>query len=188
MTTHFIDIKLLPDPEFNEAHLFGALMSKLHRVLVQMSSDAIGVSFPEYSVRPRSIGRVLRVHGSADGLHSLMAQSWLQGMRDHVAIATLAPVPDGAMHLVVRRRQFKTNADRLRRRRMQRKGETAEQAAAHIPDSVERRPDLPYVRLRSASTGQVFCLFVEQGGAVSEQVPGAFNVYGLSQGATVPWF
>src|SRR5256885_4743960 len=31
--------------------------------------------------------------------------------------------------------------DRLRRRRMRRKGETAEQAAAAIPDSVERTPD-----------------------------------------------
>ena len=35
MTTHYIDITLLPDPEFSHAHLLGALLSKLHRVLVQ---------------------------------------------------------------------------------------------------------------------------------------------------------
>ncbi|AJK46395.1 type I-F CRISPR-associated endoribonuclease Cas6/Csy4 [Burkholderia plantarii] len=188
MTTHFIDIRLLPDPEFSQVHVFGALVSKLHRVLVQMRRDDIGISFPEYSLRPRSVGRVLRLHGGDVGLRELMAQPWLQGMRDHVVVAEAAPVPAGATHRVVRRRQFKTNAERLRRRRMQRKGETAEQAAAHIPDSVERRPDLPYVQLRSTSTGQGFCLFVEQGNVGREAVAGAFNSYGLSQGATVPWF
>ncbi|MCM2496235.1 type I-F CRISPR-associated endoribonuclease Cas6/Csy4 [Burkholderia glumae] len=188
MTTHFIDIRLLPDPEFTQTHLFGALMSKLHRALVQTRRDDIGISFPGYSLRPRSIGTVLRLHGSDAGLRELMAQSWLQGMRDHVAVTEAAPVPAEAMHRSVRRRQFKTNAERLRRRRMLRKGETAEQAAAHIPDSVERRPELPYVQLRSASTGQGFCLFVELGQAGREAVAGSFNSYGLSQGATVPWF
>ncbi len=79
----------------------------------------------------------------------------------------------------MRRRQFKTNADRLRRRRMQRKGETAEQAAAAIPDTVERRPDLPFVQLRSSSTGQPFCLCVEHGPLQPLPVAGAFNAYGL---------
>lgn len=188
MTTHFIDIRLLPDPEFSQAHLFGALMAKLHRVLVQLRCDDIGVSFPEYRLRPRSIGAALRLHGGEAGLRALMAQPWLQGMRDHIAVAEVVPVPAGAAHRVVRRRQFKTNAERLRRRRMLRKGETAEQAAAHIPDSAERRPDLPYLQLRSASTGQAFCLFVEQAEAGREAVAGVFNSYGLSQGATVPWF
>ncbi len=57
MTTHFIDITLRPDPEFSDAHLLGALMSKLHRALVQLRADDIGVSFPDYSLRPRSMGR-----------------------------------------------------------------------------------------------------------------------------------
>jgi CRISPR-associated endonuclease Csy4 len=97
-------------------------------------------------------------------------------------------VPADAPHRTVRRRQFKTNADRLRRRRMRRKGETAEQAAAAIPDSVERTPDLPYVQLRSASTGQPFCLFIEQKEGQGAAGQGGFNTYGLSLGASVPWF
>ncbi|GAB7537290.1 type I-F CRISPR-associated endoribonuclease Cas6/Csy4 [Burkholderia sp. 3C] len=191
MTTHFIDIALLDDPEFSQVHLFGALMAKLHRVLVQLRRDDVGISFPGYRLRPRSIGRVLRLHGSDEGLRALMALPWLQGMRDHVSVTDLAAVPADARHCVVRRRQFKTNVERLRRRRMMRKGETAEQAAAHIPESVERQPDLPYVQLRSASTGQGFCLFVEQGEGGALAVAGGFNSYGLSrgdQGATVPWF
>ena len=71
---------------------------------------------------------------------------------------------------------------------MQRKGETAAQAAAHIPDSVERRPNLPYVQLRSSSTAQPFCLFIDHGPLQAQAVSGSFNTYGLSNSATIPWF
>ncbi|WP_406623268.1 type I-F CRISPR-associated endoribonuclease Cas6/Csy4 [Acidovorax sp. SDU_ACID1] len=191
MTTHYIDITLLPDPEFSHAHLLGALVAKLHRVLVQGQNTDIGVSYPQHTSQPlarRTLGVVLRLHGTPEALQRLMAQDWLKGMRDHTQVAALRPVPADAQHRTVRRRQFKTNADRLRRRRMQRKGETAEQAAAAIPSSVERRPDLPFVQLRSSSTGQPFCLCVEHGPLLTQPIPGTFNAYGLAHEATVPWF
>jgi CRISPR-associated endonuclease Csy4 len=133
MTTHYIDITLLPDPEFSHAHLLGALMAKLHRALVQLKSTDIGVSFPQHVNAPltkRTLGAVLRLHGAPTALDGLMALAWLKGMRDHVQVSALAQVPTDAKHRLVQRRQFKTNAERLRRRRMARKGETAEQAAA----------------------------------------------------------
>lgn len=188
MTTHYIDITLLPDPEFSPSHLLGALAAKLHRALVLRKAEDIGVSFPKHSQRPRSLGNVLRLHSSEAALQALMAQPWLQGMRDHVRLAEPAGVPSDATHRQVTRRQFKTSAERLRRRRMQRKGETLEQARAAIPDSVEHRPELPFVQLRSASTGQPFCLFIEHGPEQGKATAGGFNSYGLSQGASVPWF
>ncbi|MDR0226775.1 MAG: type I-F CRISPR-associated endoribonuclease Cas6/Csy4 [Burkholderiaceae bacterium] len=188
MTTHYIDITLLPDPEFSHAHLLGALAAKLHRALVQLGADDIGISFPRYSLRPRTLGAVLRLHGSEAALQRLMGLPWLQGMRDHVQCTQPTPVPGDAVPCRVQRRQFKTSPDRLRRRRMRRKGESAEQAAAAIPDSAERTPDLPYVQLRSASTGQPFCLFIEQKTVQDPASADGFNSYGLSQGATVPWF
>jgi CRISPR-associated endonuclease Csy4 len=188
MTTHYIDVTLLPDPEFSRVHLLGALMAKLHRALVMLRADDIGVSFPHYSLRPRALGGVLRLHGDEAGLTRLMAQPWLQGMRDHVKLTQATLVPLDAAHCVVQRRQFKTNVDRLRRRRMRRKAETMEQASEAIPDGVERRPDLPYLHVRSASTGQSFCLFVDQRAMAGGAVGGTFSCYGLSQGATVPCF
>ncbi|WP_250470187.1 MULTISPECIES: type I-F CRISPR-associated endoribonuclease Cas6/Csy4 [unclassified Caballeronia] len=188
MTSHYIDITLRPDPEFSRVHLLGALVAKLHRALVEFRADDIGISFPQYSLSPRFLGDVLRLHGDESRLQELMARGWMQGMRDHVKLTDVMRVPSGAMHRVIQRRQFKTNVERMRRRRMRRKGETEAQAAAAIPDTVERRPDLPYVHLRSASTGQPFCLFVDQKGEVAASVPGTFNSYGLSCGATVPWF
>lgn len=188
MTSHYVDITLLADPEFSDAHLLGALVGKLHRALVRSGAQDIGISFPGYRLRPRSLGRVLRLHGKEQALQHLMEQPWLQGMRDHVKWTAATPTPQGAVHYLVQRRQFKTSAQRLRRRRMRRKGESEAQVSAAIPDSMARRPDLPYVRLRSASTGQPFCLFVEQEASAGGAVAGVFGSYGLSNGATVPWF
>lgn len=191
MTSHYINITLLPDPEFSHAHLLGALVAKLHRALVQGQTTDIGVSYPQHVSQPltkRTLGAVLRLHGTPEALQRLMEQDWLKGMRDHTQVGELLPVPANAQHRTVRRRQFKTNADRLRRRRMQRKGETAAQAQAAIPDSVERRPDLPYAHLRSSSTGQPFCLFIAHGPQLATAVVGHFNTYGLGPHASIPWF
>jgi len=185
---HYLEIQLLPDPEFSAPMLMGALYSKLHRALVSLQSKRIGVSFPEYQRKPKSLGGVLRIHGDENALRHLQEMEWLKGMRDHSRVSAIQPVPAGASHIVVQRRQFKTNAERLRRRRMKRKGETHEQATQAIPDSVERKPDLPFLVLRSQSSGQAFHLFIDQGPLGSERVEGQFNCYGLSQSATVPSF
>lgn len=188
MTTHYIDITLLPDPEFSHTHLLSALVAKLHRALVQLRADDIGISFPRYSLHPRTLGAVLRLHGTETALQRLIELPWLQGMRDHVQLTALSPAPLSAPRWQVRRRQFKTSAERLRRRRMRRKEETLEQAVAAIPDGMERSPKLPFVQLRSASTGQPFCLFVDQAPVQTDAVSGRFNAYGLSMGSTIPWF
>ena len=71
MTTHYINITLLPDPEFSHAHLLGALVAKLHRALVQGQTTDIGVSYPQHVSQPltkRTLGAVLRLHGTPEAL------------------------------------------------------------------------------------------------------------------------
>ncbi len=188
MTTHYVDLTVVPDAETGVPALLGALCDKLHRALVQHQLDSIGVSFPQYSVIPRSLGATLRLHGTEALLRDFLRNDWLRGMRDHVRSTEIAAAPGDAVHRVIQRRQFKTNVERLRRRRMQRKGETAEQAARAIPVSVGRQPNLPYVHLRSLSSAQPFCLFLALGPPQPEPTPGNFNTYGLSNGASIPWF
>lgn len=188
MTTHYVDLTVVPDAETAVPHLLGALYDKLHRALVQQRLDSIGVSFPQYSVIPRNLGDTLRLHGSEAVLRAFVDGDWLRGIRDHVRSAGVSTAPMGVEHRSVQRRQFKTNVERLRRRRMQRKGETAEQAARAIPDSAERKPNLPYAHLRSLSTGQPYCLFIALGPLQPQPVPGSFNTYGLGSGTTIPWF
>ncbi len=188
MTSHYIDLRVVPDPESSTAQLFGALYDRLHLALVQQRRDDIGVSFPMYSINPRAIGDVLRLHGSDNALKQLMQTDWLKGMRDHVRLTEITPAPADASHRTVHRRQFKTNAERLRRRRMRRKGETEQQAAEAIPTTMEQRPSLPHVHLHSHSTAQPFCLFIALGALSEKAAFGPFNSHGLSRTSTIPWF
>jgi CRISPR-associated endonuclease Csy4 len=71
---------------------------------------------------------------------------------------------------------------------MRRHGFSEEEARQRIPDSAARRLDLPYVQLRSQSSGQHFRLFIHHGPLQSQPVAGHINRYGLSDGCTVPWF
>lgn len=185
---YHLDLTLRPDPEFSAPILMNALFSKLHRVLVNLKADDIGISFPEHKNRPRSLGNVLRMHGTLDRLTQLMQSDWLSGMHDHSLVGEISKVPATAKHRRVRRVQPKTNAERLRRRHEKRHAVSKETAQKRIPKSIEQKVSLPFVTIRSRSTGQVYCLFVEHGSIQNEAEEGVFSAYGLSTTATVPWF
>lgn len=188
MLTHYLDIHLRPDPEFAASHLLAALYAKLHRALVQLGADQLAVGFPGYAHKPLGLGQVLRILGSADDLSKLMALPWLTGMSDHVQVSPMAPVPAGVPHRRLSRVQAKSSPERLRRRQMKRHGLTQQQARERIPDSAAQTLKLPFLPVRSASTGQAFLLFLHLGPASETVVKGTFNAYGLSATATIPWF
>lgn len=184
----YVDLRLLPDPEFPQPLLMNALFAKFHRGLVAHGEGRIGISFPEVDARRPSLGACLRLHGGAGELSAFLGSGWLAGMADHLAVGQVAPVPSGAGHCLVRRVQAKSSPERLRRRLMRRKGIGEAEAAQAIPDASARRLDLPYLMLRSASTGQQFRLFIEHLPDQAGASPGAFSAYGLSPTATLPWF
>lgn len=184
----YIDIRLRPDPDFPSHQLMSALYSKLHRALVQLHRDDIGVSFPDLSQDGKRLGHRLRLHSTTDALQHLANGDWLTGMRDHVQISDMQSVPETTLHRFIRRVQIQSSAPRLRRRLMRRKGISEDEALQHIPDSASRRTTLPFVLLRSRSTAHAFPLFIEHGILQEHPIGGPFNTYGLSQTATVPWF
>lgn len=184
----YIDIQILPDPEFTQPLLMSVLFAKLHRALVGLESRDIGVSFPRFELEPRTLGSVMRIHGMSVGISRLMEAQWLKGMSDHVRLVDILDVPSSANHRVVRRVQPTTNAERIRRRRIKRHQISEERARELIPDSVEENVSLPYVMIRSQSTGHKFCLFIEHMPIRDEPVEGQFSTYGLSSSATIPWF
>lgn len=185
---HYIDLRVRPDPEFPVPQLLNALAAKLHRALVTLQAEDIGVSFPHHKPKGTGLGGVLRLHATAARLQVLMQSDWLQGMADHVEQAGIQSVPTGAQFRVVRRVQVQSNAERIRRRQIKRHGWTETEARERIPDTVEQRLDLPWLTLRSQSTGQNFRLFIEHLPCQQEAMPGRFNAYGLSSTATIPWF
>ena len=185
---HYIDIHLRPDPEFPPHQLMAALYSKLHRVLVALKVSTIGVSFPGYSEMPPTLGNTLRLLGPEADLNRLMQQDWLKGMRDHTAVCPAAIVPADAVHRALRRVQAKSSPERLRRRQVRRHALTADQARERVPDSAVERLRLPFLQLSSASTGQLFRLYLSLSSPEIANSAGSFNAYGLSGSATIPWF
>ena len=186
--THYLDIHLRPDPEFSAAHLLAALYAKLHRALARLEAGCVGVSFPGHGKSAHRLGDCLRRIGPADNLAGLMAQVWTSGIRDHVNVGNIAPVPATAQHRTLRRVQAKSNPERLRRRQMKRHGLTAAHTQQQVPDSVGERLDLPYIQMTSSSTGKTFRLFLSLGPPQATSAAGTFNSYGLSSGATIPWY
>ena len=183
-----MDIALRRDPEFASHLLLGVLYEKLHRTLWPNNRAGIAVCFPNYQTRPPSLGTRMRLFGSHTALDALTNTEWLNGIRDHVKVGAWASVPTGAAHRSLRRVQAQSNPERLRRRLMKRHGLDRKQAQERIPDSAAEMLELPFVQLRSRSTGQAFRLFLRLGGEESLPALGKFNAFGLSQTATVPWF
>ena len=185
---HYVDIDVRPDPEFPPHQLMSALYAKLHRALAARSSVGIGISFPGFDLKALHLGTRLRLHGSQTDLSALMASDWLAGMRDHVAFASPSAIPPDAQHRPVRRIQVKSSPERLRRRLMRRHAIDEQEASRRIPDSIARLVKLPFLQVRSASTGQPFKLFIDHGSLQPSAQLGDFNAYGMSREATIPWF
>ncbi|MFB4392643.1 MULTISPECIES: type I-F CRISPR-associated endoribonuclease Cas6/Csy4 [unclassified Pseudomonas] len=184
----YLELTLLPDPEFPQPMLMNALLSKLHRALHDIRRNDIGISFPEVSQKPRSLGARLRIHGSREALGSLQAINWLSGMRDHLRLLGPEQVPANAQHRCVSRVQVDSNPERLRRRLIKRHGISEEEARSRIGAEVGKKCELPFAQLRSQTNGQTFYLFIRHGQLQDRAQLGVFGTYGLSRNATVPWF
>lgn len=174
---HYVDIRVLPTPEIDEPHLLNRLAGKLHFVLTALKCDDVGVSFPGFQLDPPRLGNLLRLHSSRARLEQLTLHPWIAGLSDYVQISAVARVPETGSYCVVRRIQVRSSAERIRRRQMRRHGWSLEEAEARIPNTIERRLNLPYLSLRSSSTGQSFRLFIEHRPA-NLPVSGPFNEIG----------
>ncbi|KMW75075.1 CRISPR-associated protein Csy4 [Photorhabdus luminescens subsp. luminescens] len=182
---YYLEIRVLPDLEFSQQDLMAALFAKLHRALGQVGNGRIGVSFPRAG---KTLGDTLRMHGSSEALNDLQALSWLKGLRDYTEVIDIQPAPQDTRYRRVSRVQVKSNVDRIRRRSIKKGWLTEEQAWQRIPISKEQRTHLPFLYLKSLSSGQSFLLFVEQGPIQDSPASGVFSSYGLSSSATIPWF
>lgn len=182
---HYLEIRVLPDPEFNAGMLLAALFAKLHRALGARGKGDIGVSFPHYGT---TLGDCLRLHGSASALNELEATSWRKGLSDYCQCGAVMPVPDVKAWRTVNRIQVKSSPQRLLRRSVRKGWLTEEEALARLQTLPEARTSLPYLHIKSLSTVQPFRLFVSHGELLNAPVNGTFSSYGLSAVATIPWF
>lgn len=194
---HYLDITLLPADGIGHYFLWTKLYQQLHLALVELNQSkdgTIGVSFPEYTTKPQQLGLKLRLFASTESkLAQLNIAQWFSRFSDYCHISTIKPVPEHTQFALFSRKHCQTNPERLARRRAKRKGETFEQAIHHFAGFEDDSSALPFVLMESLSSDNVsghsnkFRLIIEQK-IVPERLSGNFNCYGLSKGATVPWF
>ena len=182
---HYIEIRILPDPEFSDSVLMNALFSKLHRALAEAGHGEIGVSFQQAQ---ETLGDNLRLHGSESALQRLMLIPWMKGLTDYTSVSAITPVPGKCQYRIVTRLQAKSNVERLYRRSVKKGWLTTEEADKKINVSKEQHLKQPFVQLKSQSSGQAFRLFIQQGKLLDSPEEGEFSTYGLSGEATIPWF
>ncbi|MDU4002791.1 type I-F CRISPR-associated endoribonuclease Cas6/Csy4 [Pluralibacter gergoviae] len=181
----YLDIRVLPDPEFAEDTLMAALVAKLHRALGARGKGDIGISFPDHGIKP---GGRLRIHGSAQALRELESGDWRKGLKDYCASAEIAAVPAGTRWRTVSRAQVKSSPQRLLRRSVRKGWISQAEADRRQAVTPARTLNLPYLNLKSLSSQQHFRLFIAHGELRPTPTAGAFSSYGLSATATVPWF
>lgn len=182
---HYLEIRVLPDPEFSEEMLMAALFAKLHRALGSRGKGDIGVSFPLHGLKP---GICLRLHGKNLALHELESMTWRKGLNDYCQCSEVMPVPEVKGWRCVSRVQVNSSPQRLLRRSVRKGWLTEEEAQQRSLLMQEKHTDLPWLNMRSLSSGQMFRSFIRHGEILSEPLTGEFSSYGLSQTATVPWF
>lgn len=182
---HYIEVRLLPDPEFPATLLMNRMFSALHGVLAKISNGEIGVSFPEAQHTP---GSVLRLHSHQHALDRLMATQWLKGFTDYTQVSAVTPVPGRCQYCRVSRVQKKSNPERLYRRSVNKGWITQQEADEKLVQATGQRNNKPYLQLKSQSTDQRFRLYFDQTKPQETSAQGEFSSYGMSSVATVPWF
>jgi CRISPR-associated endonuclease Csy4 len=186
---HYLELTIFPDAEIAAEQVLGILFGKLHLALVEHGKGDVGVSFPDMDLKTCRVGARLRLHGTHNTLEALLNDGRIMRFRDYAGISQALPVPAQAKHRSVFRVQEKgSNPERLRRRAMKRHGLTEAEARARIPDTAQKRLNLPSLQIRSHSSGQSFRIFFDLGAVKDNPSQGKFNTYGLSRTATVPWF
>ncbi len=181
---YYIDIKVLPDPEFTTPVLLNALYAKCHRIIGQEGNGEVGVSFPHHK---KTLGDLLRLHGSQNQLTQLMEKNWLKGLGDYTHKSNILPIPSSVQYRTVARIQKKSPHNK--RKRVIAKGWCTEaEALEKFKNEEQIELKLPYAQLKSLSKKTTIRLFIQHGELMKNSMTGKFSSYGLSRTATIPWF
>jgi len=180
----FVDITLKPDAEIRENVLMNKVYTKLHKALFTLKSSDIGVSFPKFRVK---LGDIVRIHGTADRLKELQAMNWLGGLAGYCDVSDISSIPDDVQYRILSRIQSTMTEAKLRRL-IKRESISSSEAKHYKAKMFQKSLAQPYLELKSHSNGHKHRRYIQFGDLRDDGVVGAFDAFGLSKQATVPWF
>ncbi|MDM1248561.1 type I-F CRISPR-associated endoribonuclease Cas6/Csy4 [Acinetobacter sp. R933-2] len=199
------EITLIDQAEISPYFIWSKLFTQLHIALAEIKDVNekvnIGVSFPQYIFEEKTesqkakvnLGKKLRLFAESENdLKQLDFQKWLDRLTDYVHITSIREVPKTVSgYAIYKRKQVKTNAQRLARHRVKRGDIGFDEALARY-SNVVTTTDLPYIQMLSLSTSDEqdknrFKLFIEKQSAEKSETQ-VFSTYGLSSVSSVPEF
>ena len=198
---YYIEVTLIGNDKFSPYELWSQLYPQLHLTLVEVKNADnkvnIGFSFPQYRFHQDKgvgfIGTKLRLFAESESdLKQLDIRKWLDRLEDYVHITSIREVPsDIKGYAIYKRKQVKTNAQRLARHRIKRGDIGFDEALARY-SNVVTTTNFPYIEMKSLSTSDQqsekrFKLFIEKQPAEKTKTQ-VFSTYGLSSVSSVPEF
>lgn len=199
------EITLIDQAEISPYVIWSKLYTQLHIALAEIKDDSnkvsIGVSFPQYifeekteNQKPKiNLGKKLRLFSDSEAnLKKLDIRHWFEHLEDYVHITSIREVPSEIKgYAIYKRKQVKTNAERLARHRVKRGDIGFDEALARY-SNVVTITNLPYIEMKSLSTSDKqsekrFKLFIEKQSAEKSETQ-VFSTYGLSSVSSVPEF
>lgn len=199
------EITLIDQAEISPYFIWSKVYTQLHIALAGIKDESdkvgIGVSFPQYIFEEKienqkakiNLGKKLRLFAeSEDDLKKLDIRRWLERLDDYVHITSIREVPsDIKGYAIYKRKQVKTNAQRLARHRVKRGDIGFDEALARYKNVVTIT-NLPYIEMKSLSTSDQqsekrFKLFIEKQSSEKSESQ-VFSTYGLSSKSSVPEF
>lgn len=194
---YYLELTLLDSSDFSLYELWSQLYGQVHLALVKTKNAddkvSVGVSFPQYRFNPEKklgfLGTKLRLFAQTEAeLNQLNIKKWLERLTDYVHISSIRPLPENKVtgYAIFKRKQVKTNAERLARHRVKRGDIDFDEALSRYRNVVKTL-DLPFIQLNSLTSGQPFKLFIEKQPA-EQSASQVFSTYGLSSESVVPEF
>lgn len=197
---YYIDITLLPSDDIGVHFLWSKIMMQVHLALVEIQDEQqkvpVAVSFPQYrdntGRKTGFIGNQLRLLAfDKSDLEGLCLSKWLNRLMDYVHVKGISQVPSTNNYVSFSRFNAPSSVEKLIRRRMRRHNETLEKATEYFKgyQAEEGNMFLPFIRMKSLTSQNEFCLFIERKQAKPvEGVVQQFNTYGLSANGILPLF
>ena len=198
---YYIEVTLMENDQFSPYELWSQLYPQLHLALVEAKNADnkvnIGFSFPQYRFHQDKgvgfIGTKLRLFAESEAdLKKLDIRRWLERLEDYVHVTSIREVPnDIKNYAIYKRKQVKTNAQRLARHRVKRGDIGFDEALARY-SNVVTTTNMPYIEMKSLSTSDQqsekrFKLFIEKQSAEKSETQ-VFSTYVLSSVSSVPEF
>lgn len=195
---YYQEITLIDQAEISLYFIWSKLYTQLHIALAEIKDTNnkvnLGVSFPQYLFEKNdknskvNLGKKLRLFAQNEAdLKKLDLKKWLDRLTDYVHITSIREVPENIKgYAIYKRKQVKTNAERLARHRVKRGDIGFDEALARY-SNVVTTTDLPFIQMKSLTSDQVFKLFIEKKNAEQSESQ-VFSTYGLSSESSVPEF